>query len=93
MRAGIAAAERYANEAAVELFRRGALSFTEIARVCERALTQHEFNPTPDLEDLLAAGEDIDYVGATNVELVGAGEAAGTYREYTVTDGDYAQVV
>ncbi|EAR49401.1 ABC branched amino acid transporter family, periplasmic substrate-binding protein [Oceanicola granulosus HTCC2516] len=42
--------------------------------------------------ELLAAGEDIDYVGATNVELVGPGEAAGTYREYTITDGDYETV-
>ena len=37
--------------------------------------------------DLIAAGTDIDYVGATAVELIGAGESAGSYREYTVTDG------
>ena len=29
---------------------------------------------------ILADGGEIDYVGATNVELIGAGEAAGTYR-------------
>jgi len=37
--------------------------------------------------DLIAAGTDIDYVGATAVELIGGGESAGSYREYTVTDG------
>ncbi len=30
--------------------------------------------------DILAAGGDIDYVGATDVELIGPGEAAGNYR-------------
>jgi len=39
--------------------------------------------------DLLAAGKDIDYVGATAVELVGSGESAGNYREYTVKDGKF----
>lgn len=42
--------------------------------------------------ELLANGEEIDYVGATNVELIGPGEAAGTYREYTVENGDYATI-
>ncbi|PWG15709.1 ABC transporter substrate-binding protein [Salibaculum griseiflavum] len=42
--------------------------------------------------EILAEGGDIDYVGATNVELIGPGEAAGTYREYTITDGDYETV-
>ncbi|KAA9009192.1 ABC transporter substrate-binding protein [Histidinibacterium aquaticum] len=42
--------------------------------------------------ELLANGEEIDYVGATNVELIGPGEAAGTYREYTITDSDYETV-
>ncbi len=37
--------------------------------------------------ELIAAGTDIDYVGATAVELVGAGESAGNYREYSITDG------
>lgn len=39
--------------------------------------------------ELIAAGTDIDYVGATAVELVGAGEAAGNYREYTVNGGAF----
>lgn len=39
--------------------------------------------------DLIAAGTDIDYVGATAVELVGNGESAGSFREYTVTDGKF----
>lgn len=38
---------------------------------------------------ILAEGGDIDYVGATNVELIGPGEAAGTYREYEVKGGEY----
>ena len=36
--------------------------------------------------ELAAAGTDIDYQGATGVELVGPGEAAGSYRVYEVTD-------
>lgn len=39
--------------------------------------------------ELIAAGTDIDYVGATAVELVGAGESAGNYREYTIKDGAF----
>jgi branched-chain amino acid transport system substrate-binding protein len=42
--------------------------------------------------EILAAGGEIDYVGATNVELIGPGEAAGTYREYDVTGGAYETV-
>ena len=37
--------------------------------------------------ELLKAGTDIDYVGATAVELVGPGESAGTYREVEFPDG------
>ncbi|SHE55658.1 amino acid/amide ABC transporter substrate-binding protein, HAAT family [Loktanella atrilutea] len=37
--------------------------------------------------DLLKAGEDIDYVGATAVELIGPGESAGNYREIEIKDG------
>ncbi|MDO5631516.1 MAG: ABC transporter substrate-binding protein [Paracoccus sp. (in: a-proteobacteria)] len=37
--------------------------------------------------ELLAAGQDIDYVGASSVELVEPGESAGTFRESTITDG------
>ncbi|SMC44046.1 ABC transporter substrate-binding protein [Primorskyibacter flagellatus] len=42
--------------------------------------------------EILANGGEVDYVGATNVELIGPGEAAGTYREYTITDGGYETV-
>ncbi|GAB4266590.1 MAG: ABC transporter substrate-binding protein [Pararhodobacter sp.] len=42
--------------------------------------------------EILAAGGDIDYVGATNVELINFGEAAGTYREYVVQNGEYVTV-
>ena len=37
--------------------------------------------------ELLAAGTDIDYVGASSVELVEPGESAGSFRETTITDG------
>ncbi|GAB4551838.1 MAG: ABC transporter substrate-binding protein [Ruegeria sp.] len=37
--------------------------------------------------ELLAAGQDIDYVGASGVELIGPGESAGSYREIEVQDG------
>ena len=36
---------------------------------------------------LLEAGFDIDYVGASAVELVGSGESAGNYREIVVQGG------
>jgi branched-chain amino acid transport system substrate-binding protein len=37
--------------------------------------------------DLLAAGQDIDYQGASSVELIGAGESSGTFREIEIKDG------
>ena len=37
--------------------------------------------------DLIAAGTDIDYIGATAVELIGAGESAGNYREIEIKEG------
>ena len=37
---------------------------------------------------ILADGGDIDYVGATAVELVRGGESAGNYREILVKDGE-----
>jgi branched-chain amino acid transport system substrate-binding protein len=37
--------------------------------------------------ELAAAGKDIDYQGATGVELIGTGEAAGLYLEYEI-EGD-----
>lgn len=36
--------------------------------------------------ELVAAGTDIDYQGATGVELIGPGEAAGSYRVYEIKD-------
>jgi branched-chain amino acid transport system substrate-binding protein len=42
--------------------------------------------------EIIKSGGDVDYVGATNVELIGPGEAAGTYREYEVKDGRYETV-
>jgi len=36
--------------------------------------------------EMAAAGEDIDYQGATAVELIGPGEAAGSYRVYEIED-------
>ncbi len=42
--------------------------------------------------ELIAAGEDIDYVGASAVELIGPGESAGNYREIEFVDGKYETV-
>jgi branched-chain amino acid transport system substrate-binding protein len=42
--------------------------------------------------ELVAAGTDIDYVGATNVELTDVGEAAGTYKELMIEDGEWNTV-
>ena len=36
---------------------------------------------------ILADGGEIDYVGATAVELIGPGESAGNYRQIEVKDG------
>ena len=38
--------------------------------------------------ELIAAGKDVDYVGATAVELIGPGESAGNYREILVKGGE-----
>jgi branched-chain amino acid transport system substrate-binding protein len=37
--------------------------------------------------EILQSGGDIDYQGATDVELIGAGEAAGQYRIYEIQNG------
>ena len=37
--------------------------------------------------ELIAAGKDIDYVGASAVEFVEPGESAGTYREVDFKGG------
>ena len=42
--------------------------------------------------EILANGGDIDFVGATGVELIGPGEAAGNYREVSYTGGDESTV-
>jgi branched-chain amino acid transport system substrate-binding protein len=41
----------------------------------------------PKALELLAAGTDIDYEGATAVELIGSGESAGSYREIDFQNG------
>lgn len=44
-----------ANEAAVDLFRKGHLRYREIVEQTQNALSQHEFMESPTLEDLLAS--------------------------------------
>ncbi len=44
-----------ANEAAVDMFREGAIAFLDIARLTEKALREHEFKESPTLDELLAA--------------------------------------
>ncbi len=41
---------------------------------------------------ILAKGGDVDYVGASAVELIGAGESAGNYREILVKGGKITTV-
>ena len=41
---------------------------------------------------ILADGGDIDYVGATAVELIGPGESAGNYREIVIEGGKVTTV-
>ena len=42
--------------------------------------------------EAIAAGKDIDYVGASAVELIGDGESAGSYREIEVKGGENTTV-
>jgi branched-chain amino acid transport system substrate-binding protein len=42
--------------------------------------------------EIIAGGGDIDYVGASAVELIGPGESAGNYRQYIIEAGDYKTV-
>ena len=42
--------------------------------------------------EILKNGGEIDYVGATAVELIGPGESGGNYRQITVTDGKITTV-
>ena len=38
---------------------------------------------------ILADGGEVDYEGASGVELIGPGEAAGSYQEYEIIDGAF----
>lgn len=42
--------------------------------------------------ELIAAGKDVNFQGATGVELIGPGESAGSYREILVKDGENTTV-
>ena len=42
--------------------------------------------------EIIAGGGDVDYVGASAVELIGQGESAGDYREIAVEDGKIVTV-
>jgi branched-chain amino acid transport system substrate-binding protein len=42
--------------------------------------------------EILAAGGDVDYVGASAVELIGPGESAGNYRQIVVEGGKITTV-
>ena len=41
---------------------------------------------------ILSEGGEVDYVGASAVELIGAGESAGNYREIVVENEKLATV-
>lgn len=42
--------------------------------------------------EIIKSGGDVDYVGASAVELIGAGESAGSYRQVIVKDGKFETV-
>ncbi|GGA14642.1 ABC transporter substrate-binding protein [Neptunicoccus cionae] len=42
--------------------------------------------------EIIANGGDVDYVGGSNVELIGSGESAGSYREIEIKDGALSTV-
>ncbi len=42
--------------------------------------------------EIIAAGGEVDYVGASAVELIGPGESAGNYRELEIRDGAFETV-
>lgn len=42
--------------------------------------------------EIIASGGDVDYVGASAVELIGSGESAGNYREIEIKDGGLSTV-
>ncbi|KIN65003.1 Branched-chain amino acid ABC transporter, periplasmic substrate-binding protein [Sulfitobacter noctilucicola] len=42
--------------------------------------------------EMIKAGTEVDYVGASAVELIGPGESAGTYRMIEVQDGKNATI-
>ena len=42
--------------------------------------------------ELIANGQDVDYVGASAVELIGPGESAGNYQEIEFSDGAYSTI-
>ena len=42
--------------------------------------------------ELVAAGTAIDYDGASGVELIGPGEAAGRYKQFEVKGGKFETV-
>ena len=39
--------------------------------------------------DIIASGGDVDYVGASAVELIGPGESSGSFAQYEFKDGSY----
>ena len=41
---------------------------------------------------ILKDGGDVDYVGASDVEFIGTGESAGSYREFENKDGNFETV-
>lgn len=42
--------------------------------------------------ELIAAGEDVNFEGASAVELIGPGESAGNYQEIEFVDGVYSTI-
>jgi 1-deoxy-D-xylulose-5-phosphate reductoisomerase len=47
-----------ANEVAVNAFLTNKISFTDIARIVDKAMQAHAVNPKPELSDILAADQE-----------------------------------
>ena len=64
----------------------------EEAALTELGLTEREAAELAKALKIIRSGGQVDYVGATAVELIGPGESAGSYREIEVKGGKITTV-
>ena len=72
-----------------EISRYGRAQIKDQASTLPKVITAKHCQPTIKAKalEILKNGGDIDYVGATAVELIGPGESAGSYREFQMKGG------